>query len=115
MTPNDFTDRDSLQRLLGAQSERIRLLEQELAEQHRQHNTDAREWQRLKRHQRDLAEWLVDQATNSTGIIVASSINAALKGEAFVPCSFDTFQNNRRYRLDLCSTEYSIREILANG
>lgn len=115
MTSDGFTDRDSLQRLLGAQSERIRLLEQELTERHQQHNTAAREWQRLQRYQRDLAEWLVDQATSTTGIVVASSINAALKGEAFIPCSFDTFQNNRRYRLDLCSTEYTIREILANG
>ena len=106
---------DQLQQMLGARDQRIRDLERQLASSANIQQSDAREWQRLQIHRRDLGEWLVDFATNDLGFVMKPILDAGLGGELFVPCSFDAFQNNRRYRLELRSTEYKVSEIVGNG
>ena len=108
-------DYDQLQQMLGARDQRIRALERQLASSANIQQSDAREWQRLQMHRQDLGEWLVDFATNDSGIVVKPILDAGLGGELFVPCSFDAFQNERRYRLELRSTEYKVSEIVGNG
>ena len=105
------TERDQLHQQLGTTNERVQMLEQLMARQAGDWEPDAREWQRLQRHKRDLAEWLVDEATNENGIIVEPQVDAALGGEPFVPCTITTIVNGKRYRLTLVSTCYDVKEI----
>ncbi len=108
-------ERDLLQQQLGARDERLRQLEQRAIDQHSRWESDATEWQLLQRHRNDLAEWLIDSATNEAGKLIKTVVEAGLGGEAFVPCSFTATTNGRRYRLDLASTEYEIKEVTGNG
>ncbi len=104
-------ERDQLYQKLGEIRERVRQLGQLTARQAEVWESDAREWLRLQRHKRDLAEWLVDEATNDNGTIVEPRIDAALGGEPFVPCTITTIVNGKRYRLTLVSTCYDVKEI----
>jgi hypothetical protein len=115
MKSDNQTDRDVLQRQLGARDERVRVLESELANRINQYKADALEWQSLQQHRRDLADWVVDGATDEIGIVVKQIIDARLGGEPFVPCSFSTSANGRNYRIDLVSTKYEVREVGCNG
>ena len=105
------TERDQLYQQLGATNERAQQLEQLVAKQSEASESDAREWQRLQRHKRDLAEWLVDEATNENGTIIEPQIDAALGGEPFVPCTITTIVNGKQYCLTLVSTCYNVKEI----
>ncbi len=105
------TERDQLRQQLGATDARVQLLEQLVAKQSDNWEPDAREWQRLQRHRRDLAQWLVDEATNDEGTIIEPSIDAALGGEPFVPGTITTIVNGRRYCLTLVSTCYDVKEV----
>ena len=110
MNSKSLLDRDELQQLLGACRERILQLDRLVIEQKMEWESDATEWRRQQRHRRDLAEWLIDGATNEHGRLVKSQIDAGLGGESFVPCSFAFTANGRRYRLELVSTIYEIKE-----
>lgn len=100
---------------LGAREERVRQLERQVAIQRERWDSDAREWQRMQIHRDDLAEWLIDRATNDSGHIQKTLIDAGLGGESFVPGTFTTIANGRKYRFDLASTEYEIQEIFGGG
>ncbi|MEI8018051.1 MAG: hypothetical protein WCH39_07600 [Schlesneria sp.] len=105
------TERDQLHQELGEMSEHVQQLGQQMAKQSEAWESDSREWQRLQRHKRDLAEWLVDEATNDHGTIVEPRIDAALGGEPFVPGSITTVVNGKQYCLTLVSTCYDVKEI----
>lgn len=111
MSTTNLLERDKLHQQLGARNQRINELEQQLEDAERKWREDAMNWQRLERHRKDLAEWLIDQATNDSGRVTKSQIDAGLAGELFVPCSFTGFANEKCYRLELVSTDYSIREV----
>ncbi len=104
------TERDQLHQKLGEISERVQQLGQLIAKQSELCESDSREWQRLQRHKRDLAEWLVDEATNENGKIVEPRIDAALGGEHFVPGTITTIVNGKQYCLTLVSTCYDVKE-----
>ncbi len=105
------TERDQLYQRLGEIRERVQQLSELMARQCEVWESDAREWQRLQRHKHDLAEWLVDEATNDNGTIVEPRVDAALGGEPFVPCTIRTIVNGKRYCLTLVSTCYDVKEI----
>lgn len=105
------TGRDQLHQELGAIRERVYQSGKQMAKQSDAMESDAREWLRLQRHKRDLAEWLVDEATNDNGTIIEPRIDAALGGELFVPCTIRTIVNGKRYCLTLVSTCYDVKEI----
>ena len=111
MSHFDLLERDRLHKQLGERDERLRQLEQQLARQSETWESDARDWQRLQRHRRDLAEWLIDAATNEYGRITKPNIDAGLGGELFIPCTFSDIANGKRYQLALVSTEYSVQEV----
>lgn len=111
MNPACPLERDRLQHQLGERDERVRHLERQVAKQSAQWELDAREWQRLQRHRHDLAEWLVDAATNEYGQLMKPQIDAGLGGELFVPCTFTVAANGKQYQLALVSTCYEVREI----
>jgi hypothetical protein len=104
-------ERDRLYQKLGEIRERVQQLGQLMARQSEAWESDAKEWLRLQRHKQDLAEWLVDEATNDSGTIVDPRIDAALGGETFVPCTIRTIVNGKRYCLTLVSTCYDVKEI----
>ena len=105
------TEQDQLRQQLGATAEQVQQLEKLSTTQSENWESDAREWQRLQRHRQDLAEWLVDEATNEDGEITEPRIDAALGGEAFVPCTTTTIVNGQKYSLTLVSTCYDVKEI----
>lgn len=109
MTEMHGREWDELQQQLGAQQQQIVELQQKLSDHRQRFEPDAREWQRLLRHRSELAEWLIENATNEHGRLVEPRIDAALGGEAFVPCSFTGFGRDKRYRLELVSTVYEIK------
>lgn len=115
MSEDSRDEFDSLMRQFGASQERVRRLQQQLARQAESQEAAAREWLRLRRHQIDLAEWLIDQGTNDSGAIVRPVVDAGLGSETYVPCSITATVNDKRYRIDLVSTAYLIQEISANG
>ena len=102
---------DQIQQQLGANAERIRELEQQLAEQRIAWEADAREWRRLERYRSELGDWLVDEATNDHGRVIRPDVNPALGGELYIPCTFTVAANQKRYRLELVSTHYEVTEI----
>ena len=106
--------REDLNRLLGMREEQIRQLERQ-RESLVACQADAREWARLRDHQQELGEWLIDQATNPNGDVVHSVIDAALGGELFVPGSFTASCGGRRYHFELVSTMYSVFELDSAG
>lgn len=106
---------DQLQQLLGARDELIRQLERQIATLRQRQNSDAHEWRRLTAQQRDLEEWLIGSATNRSGKIVTTLIDARLGGDRFVPGSFSSVIRGRRYQCELASTIYSIRELAMIG
>ena len=106
---------DRLQQMLGARNERIRQLERELVEQRRHSQESAREWVRLIDYQKELADWLIESTTNEGGMVVRHRMDAGLAGELFIPCAFFKESNGRRYRLELVSTEYEIKEVGGDG
>jgi hypothetical protein len=67
----------------------------------------------IERHSNDIAEWLVDQATDSRGRLKSESVevDAALGGEDFIPCTMTKIINGRKYRMELFSTAYKIEEV----
>ena len=105
------TERDLLHQQLGQTNERTQQLEKLATGQSEAWESDACEWQRLQRHRRDLAEWLVDEATNQNGTIIKGRIDAALGGEQFVPGTITTIVNGTRYCMTLVSTCYDVKEI----
>ena len=115
MNKERLTERVLLLNRLGANEERIRQLERIVANQQQKWESDAREWLRLQNHRQELAEWLVDAATDGAKRLVIPLIDARLGGELFVPCSFAASINDKRYRLDLVSTQYEVREVNENG
>ena len=115
MNPGIDRERDLLVQQLGACEERARQLERTVTEQQRQWELAARSWRRLQIHHKDLAEWLVDIATDESQRIIHQIIDAALSGELFVPCSFTASVNGRHYRINLVSTRYEICEITGHG
>lgn len=115
MDTSDVVDRDQLMQLLGAQEERIHRLELQLERQQQAWEPAFREWQRLIRDRRDLAEWLIDQATNETGQVIQPVIDAALCGDPFVPCSFRWSSSGHEYHLKLSSTEYFVEATKSVG
>jgi hypothetical protein len=108
-------ERELLLRQLGASEERVRRLERTLAELKTACERDAREWQRLLRHRIELADWLVDMATDASGRIVKTTLEAGLRGESFVPCSFHADVNGKRYRFELVTTQYEIHAAPEQG
>lgn len=95
----------------GAKDHLFQQLERQVAQQRTEWELDAREWKRLQRYQQDIAEWIVDNATNEDGQLVKPRIDAALGGEAFIPCSFTFLAKGRRYHMSLISTVYEIQEL----
>lgn len=71
----------------------------------------ARHWRRLEHRRHDLAIWLIDEATNSAGLLIEDPVDAALIGDDFVPCSFSFDFQGRRYRISLAQTLYTITEV----
>ena len=67
----------------------------------------------IERHSENIAEWLVDQATDSRGRLKSEvvEIDAALGGEDVIPCTMTKIINGRKYRMALVSTVYAIEEI----
>jgi|GEM_PF-2720302 len=108
MDASNVMDRDQLMQLLGAQEERIHRLELQIERQQQTWEPAFQEWQRLNRDRRELAEWLVDQATNESGKVIHPLVDAALDGDTFVPCSFGWSASGCEYRLSLSSTEYCV-------
>ena len=115
MVPVDSHERNQFQQLLGARDERISQLERQLFKRQGEWETDAREWQRLQRYRDELAEWLVDGATDESGRLVKLQIDAGLRGESYVPCTFTTSICGRRFRIALVATNYEVIEIPVNG
>lgn len=105
-----MNSRDDLNRLLGAREEQLLSLKKQLISAESS-KSNAQEWTRLQSHQRDLADWLVDQATDADGHVVISIIDAELGGEDFVPGCFRACIQGRRYQFDLVSTCYMIQEL----
>jgi hypothetical protein len=101
-------DRDECQRQLGQRDERLRVLERVNAYQKEIWETAATKWQRMLRHRDELAEWLIDMATDERGRIIKPEIDAALGGEDFVPCTMSYTYRGKRYRIKLSSTCYTI-------
>lgn len=71
----------------------------------------AAEFRGLIRHRDELAEWLVDQASDNRGRLVKDQVDASLGGEDFIPCTFTAHKDGREYRISLVSTVYSIEEV----
>lgn len=103
--------RDSLNRLLGARDAEIARLKRELAEA-QSLRADAIAYRRLCQHRDELGEWLIDNATNSSGRLVKPRIDAAVGGEDWNAGSFKTMCKGRKYRIALVSTEYEIEEVI---
>ena len=99
----------TLNQSVGALRQHIEQLEAELSAA-LAFEADAMAFRRMQRHQRDLAEWLVDEATNSYGTITKPVVDAALGGEDFVPCTMTRIVNGQKYQMKLVSTEYEIVE-----
>src|SRR5262245_12899034 len=85
MSYTSFDDRDRLQQLIGSKEQQLLELKTKLAQLQQASETGAREWQKLVDHREELADWLLDQATNEEGLLVRSIVDAALGGELFVP------------------------------
>lgn len=111
MSSANSNERDRQFQQAGANEHRFQQLERQVAQQRTDWELDAREWKRLQGHQRDLAEWLIDNATNDEGRLTKPRIDAALGGEAFVPCSFTFIAKGRKYHLALVSTVYEVQEM----
>ncbi len=108
-------ERDQFQQLLGARDEQVRQLERQVRWLAVRLESEAKEWRRLLRHRDELADWLVDQATDQTGQLIQSRIDAGLRGESFIPGTLTTFSHGRTYRIDLVTMDYEVQEILGNG
>ena len=106
-----FTPQDVLQQSLGESQQRIVQLESQLRVCRAEWESAAREWQRFQRHLSDLAEWLIDSATNDAGRVIASQVDAALGGETCIPGDFYFSAKGGRYHLKLVSTAYEIEEV----
>ena len=111
MSPVNSIERDRQFQEAGANEHRIQQLERQVAQQCNDWETGAREWKRLHGHQRDLAEWLIDHATNDAGRVTKPRVDAALGGEAFIPCSFTFIAKGRKYHMSLVSTVYEVEEL----
>jgi len=106
-----FTSQDVLQQNLGESQQRIVQLEAQLRVCRTEWEPAAKEWQRFQRHLSDLAEWLIDSATNTAGRVVIPQIDAALGGEICIPGDFYFSVKGCRYHLKLVSTDYEIEEV----
>ena len=106
-----FTPHDVLQQKLGESQQRIVQLEAQLRVCRTEWEPAAREWQRFQRHQSDLAEWLVESATDAAGRVVIPQVDAALGGETCIPGDFFFSVKGCRYHLKLVSTDYKIEEV----
>lgn len=73
----------------------------------------ATEWNRTIRHRDELASWLIDQAFTN-GKQVKYTVDAALGGEDFIPCSHEcevpesVLPGGRKVKLELLETVYSV-------
>lgn len=111
MKTNKLHEWERLQQQLRTRDAQILELECQLVRQQSDWEPAAREWRRLESQRRDLAEWLIDSATNEYGRLVRPVIDAALGGDPFIPCSFSGAAGGKRYRLALVSTDYEVTEI----
>ena len=105
------SERDRVFRQLGQYEQRIRDLERLLSQEKQFGQPAVKEWQKLLAVRQDLFEWLVDQSIDTHGNVVHSTVDAALGGDDFVPCTFAANARDFRYRIELVSTRYRITAI----
>lgn len=106
---------DQLRQIIGMRDHWIGQLERAIFDQQQRAESAAREWNRLVNHQKELADWLIETATDEAGKVIKPRVDAGLGGESFIPCSCHRVVNGCHYEIELVSTEFEIRMVRSLG